>query len=77
MRLYFSSIAYTLLAGLRRLGLAGTAMARAQCQTIRLKLLKIGAQVHVTVRKVWVSFSSACPYAPIFRQVFHNLAVVT
>jgi len=77
LRLYCSSIAYTLMEGLRRLGLAGTAMARAQCQTIRLKLLKIGAQVHVTVRKVWVSFSSACPYTHIFQQVFRNLAVVT
>jgi len=77
LRLYFSSIAYTLMQGLRRLGLAGTEMARAQCQTIRLKLLKIGAQVHLTVRKVWVSFSSACPYARTFKQVFHNLVVVT
>jgi len=77
LRLYCSSIAYTLMEGLRRLGLAGTDMARAQCQTIRLKLLKIGAQVHVTVRKVWVSFSSACPYAATFTQVFRNLAVVT
>jgi len=77
LRLYFSSIAYTLMAGLRRLGLEGTAMARAQCQTIRLKLLKIGAQVRVTVRKVWVSFSSGCPYAEIFGQVFRNLRLVT
>jgi len=77
LRLYFSSIAYTLMVGLRRLGLAGTAMAQAQCQTIRLKLLKIGAQVRLTVRKVWVSFSSACPYAQTFKQVFRNLAVMT
>lgn len=77
LRLYFSSVAYTLMEGLRRLGLAGTEMARAQCQTIRLKLLKIGAQVRVTVRKVWVSFSSACPYAHTFKQVLRNLAVVT
>src|SRR4051812_8998568 len=57
LRLYLSSIAYLLLEAFRRLGLNGTAMARAQCQTIRLKLLKIGALVRVTVRKVWVSFS--------------------
>ena len=74
LRLYFSSIAYTLLLGLRRLGLAGTEMARAQCQTIRLKLLKIGAQVRVTVRKVWVSFSSAYPHWQTFAQAYHHLA---
>jgi len=74
IRLFFSSIAYVLLEALRRLGLAGTAMAEAQCQTIRLKLLKIGALVRVTVRKVWVKFSSSCPYAEVFRRVHTNLA---
>jgi hypothetical protein len=74
IRLYFSSIAYALVAALRRLGLAGTSMAQAQCQTIRLKLFKIGALVSVTVRKVWVSLASSCPYAEIFRQVHENLA---
>jgi hypothetical protein len=77
LRLYFSSIAYTLLLGLRRLGLAGSEMARAQCHTIRLKLLKIGAQVHVTVRKVWVSFSSAYPHLPKFARVYRQLAAAT
>ncbi len=77
LRLYFSSIAYTLMLGLRRLGLAGTEMARAQCHTIRLKLLKIGAQVHVTVRKVWVSFSSAYPHLHTFARVYHHLAAAT
>jgi len=77
LRLYFSSIAYTLMVGLRRLGLVGTEMARAQCQTIRLKLLKIGAQVHVTVRKVWVSLSSAYPYTPTFARIYGQLAVAT
>jgi hypothetical protein len=46
LRLWFSSVAYTLLATLRRLGLQGTELARAQCGTIRLKLLKIGAHTH-------------------------------
>lgn len=77
LRLYFSSIAYTLLVGLRRLGLAGTEMARAQCDTIRLKLLKIGAQVSVTVRKVWVSFSSAYPHLPTFARIYRQLAAAT
>ena len=74
VRLFFSSIAYVLLNALRRLGLAGTELAEAQCQTIRLKLLKIGALVRVTVRKVWVKLSSSCPYAEVFRQVHANLA---
>jgi Transposase DDE domain group 1 len=73
IRLFFSSIAYTLLEALRRLGLAGTSMARAQCQTIRLRLLKIGALVQVTVRKVWVRLASSCPSADVFRQAFGNL----
>src|SRR3954453_1092783 len=74
IRLYFSSLAYVLLEALRRLGLAGTELAEAQCQTIRLKLLKIGALVQVTVRKVWVRLASSCPYAAVFRQVHANLA---
>jgi Transposase DDE domain group 1 len=73
VRLYFSSIAYVLLEALRRLGLAGTELACAQCQTIRLKLLKIGALVRVTVRKVWVKFSSGSPHAAVFRRVHANL----
>jgi len=73
IRLFFSSIAYTLLEALRRLGLAGTSMAQAQCQTIRLRLLKIGALVQVTVRKVWVRLASSCPSADIFREAFANL----
>jgi len=73
LRLWFSSIAYTLMNALRRLGLKDTSMARARCDTIRLKLLKIGAQVRVTVRKVWVSMSESCPYRHIFRQVYDHL----
>jgi hypothetical protein len=74
VRLYFSSIAYVRLEAMRRLGLAGTELARAPCQTIRLKLLKIGALVRVTVRKVWVKLSSGSPYADVFRRVHANLA---
>jgi hypothetical protein len=74
VRLFCSSIAYVLLEALRRLGLAGTELASAQCMTIRLKLLKIGALVRVTVRKVWVKMSSGCPYAEVFRQVHANLS---
>jgi DDE family transposase len=74
IRLFCSSIAYVLLNALRRLGLSGTELAKAQCQTIRLKLLKIGALVRVTVRKVWVKMSSSCPYAELFRRVHARLA---
>ena len=73
LRLYFSSIAYVLLEALQRLGLQGTKLARAQCDTIRLKLLKIGAQIRITVRKVWLSLSESYPYAALFRQVHANL----
>ncbi len=73
IRLYFSSVAYVLLEALRRLGLSGTKMAEAQCQTIRLKLLKIGALVRVTVRKVWGHLASSCPSAELFRQVHARL----
>ncbi len=73
VRLFLSSIAYILLEALRRLGLAGTEMAEAQCQTIRLRLLKIGALVQVTVRRVWVRLASSCPSADVFRQASANL----
>ena len=62
LRLYFSSFAYVLLHGLRRLALTGTRWAKAQCGTIRARWLKVAARVRITARKVWVSFSSAYPY---------------
>lgn len=77
LRLTLSSFAYVLMQGLRRIGLAGSEMARAQCSTIRVRLLKIGAQVRVTVRKVWVSLSSAYPHAALFRQVYQRLSAPT
>jgi hypothetical protein len=73
LRLYFSSIAYVLLQTLRRTALAGTELDRAQCGTIRLKLLKIGAQIRVTMRKVWVSLSGVYPHAALFAQVLTSL----
>jgi hypothetical protein len=74
IRLFFASVAYTLLHALRRLGLAGTELAEAQCQTIRLKLLKVGAWVRVTVRKVWVHLASGCPHAAVFRDAHARLS---
>lgn len=73
LRLYFSSVAYLLLQALRRLGLRGTELANAQCHTIRLKLLKIGALIRISVRRVWISWASSYPYANIFAQVYANL----
>ena len=73
LRLWFSSVAYTLMTALRRLGLKGTELATAQCHTIRLKLLKLGAQIKVTVRKVWVSLAESYPYRSLFKRVYENL----
>jgi hypothetical protein len=73
IRLWFSSVAYCVMEALRRLGLKGTRMAAAQVHTIRLKLLKIGAQVRVTVRKIWVSLASGCPYQELFARACRNL----
>lgn len=73
LRLYFSSFAYVLMQALRRLALAGTELAKAQCDTIRRKLLKVGAQVRVTVRKIWIAFSESYPYAALFQQVMSRI----
>ncbi len=67
LRLWFASFAYVLIAALRRLGLAHTRLANATCGTIRLKLLKIGAQVRTSVRRIKIAMGSACPYADEFR----------
>jgi hypothetical protein len=73
LRLWLSSVAYVLKQTLRKQGLRGTPLARAQCSTIRLKLLKIGALVRVTVRRVWFSLAESYPYQALFRRVFDNL----
>lgn len=73
IRLTFSSVAYWLVQSLRRLGLAGTEFAKARCDTIRLKLLKIGARLKVSVRRITVSLSESYPYATIFAKVYKNL----
>ena len=61
LRLWFASMAYVLMCALRRIGLAGSELARATCGTIRLKLLKIGAQVTISVRRVKIAFASSYP----------------
>jgi len=62
LRLWFASMAYVLLCALRRIGLAHTQFADATCGTIRLKLLKIGALVRISVRRVKIAMASACPW---------------
>jgi hypothetical protein len=66
LRLYFSSLAYVLVHALRRLALVGTPWAQAQVHTIRLRLLKIAAEVRLSVRRIWVTFSNAYPWKDIF-----------
>jgi hypothetical protein len=73
LRLYFSVMAYVLVSGLRRLGLKATELAHAQVSTIRTKLLKIGAQVRVSVRKVWISMASSYPWQSVYQQTWSNL----
>jgi len=74
IRLYLSSIAYCVLVALRRLALAGTEMAQAQCGTIRLRLLKIGAQVRITARKIWISMAAGHPAAAVFAAAHQKLS---
>ena len=73
MRLYLSTAAYMLVSGLRRIGLKATELAQAQMATIRTKLLKIGAQIRITVRKVWISMASSYPWQGVYQQVWANL----
>jgi hypothetical protein len=73
LRVYFAGMAYVLMTGLRRLGLQGTKMARAQATTIRLRLLKIGARIRITARKVWLSMASSYPWQALYGQVHAQL----
>ena len=73
LRLWLASAAYVLMHALRRIGLAGTDLARACTSTIRLKLLKIGAIVTLSVRRIKLAMSEACPNQREFITAFHNL----
>ena len=73
LRVYFAAMAYVLVHGLRRLGLQGTELERAQATTIRLRLLKIGAQIRISVRRVWLSMASSYPLQALFGEVYRNL----
>lgn len=72
-RLRFSYVAYVLLNELRRIGLCSTEFSQAQCNTIRTKLLRIGAQMKMSVRRIAVCLTSAYPYQEVFRLAFQNI----
>jgi Transposase DDE domain group 1 len=73
LRLYLSAAAYVLMSAFRRLALAGTAWARAQSETIRSQLLRVGAQLRITARKVWISIASSYPHWRVFAQAHQQL----
>jgi hypothetical protein len=64
LRLWFASMAYVLMCAVRRIGLHHTPFAKANCGTIRLKLLKVGALVQISVRRIKIAMASDCPAAP-------------
>lgn len=73
LRLFLSSLAYVLVAAVRRLGLAQTAESALRCDTIRLKLFKIGATVKITARRIWIMLSGGCPNRSLFSAVAQKL----
>jgi len=74
LRLWFASMAYVLICALRRIGLAETIFADATCGTIRLKFLKIGALVRISVRRIKIAMASACPAADDWGHAARRLA---
>ncbi len=73
LRLTFSTIAYVLHHALRTFGLSGTEFESAQADTIRTRLLKVGAQIKVSVRRIWVRLSAAHPLRRMFGTILSNL----
>src|SRR5205085_5658817 len=73
IRLCLSTVAYLVMRALRQFGLKETELAQAQCNTIRVKLLKLGAVVKVTVRRVVLALSEAYPWQAVFQRVWENL----
>ncbi|HKM70854.1 MAG TPA: IS1380 family transposase [Stellaceae bacterium] len=74
LRLWFASMAYVLLCALRRIGFSHSRFANASCGTIRLKLLKIGALVRISVRRVKIAMASSCPAASDWAEAARRLA---
>ena len=75
-RLFLSSCAYVLMETLRRTALVGTSLAKAQCDTIRLKLFKVAAVVKESARRIVFSLSSFCPIRELWLGVFSRLGPV-
>ena len=75
LRMWFSGIAYMLMCALRRIALAGTELERATCATLRLRLLKIGARVTVSVRRV--KLAASCPWRDLFNTAHERLSRAT
>jgi hypothetical protein len=75
LRLWFYSMAYVLLCALRRIGLHDTDFAQVSCGTIRLKLLKIGALVRISVRRIRIAMASSCPVARVWGVAAIRLAL--
>ena len=76
VRLCLATVAYVLLRALREHGLAQTELAQAQSETIRVKLLKIGAVIRVSVRRVVVSLSEAYPLREVFVRIWQRLSAL-
>jgi Transposase DDE domain group 1 len=77
VRLLLSTMAYVILRALRQFGLQQTEMARVQSDTLRLKLLKIGAVIRISVRRIYVSLSESYPLRDLFQRVWENLRTLT
>jgi hypothetical protein len=73
LRMWLSAVAYSLVNDLRVLGLKGTQFAQATCGTIRTRLLKIGALIRVSVRRVLIHLAGSCPRQDVFSQALMNL----
>jgi len=73
LRLWFATLAYILINHLREVGLKSTSLAKARADTIRIKLLKIGTRVKVSVRRLFFSMASSHPWQRAFSQAFHQL----
>lgn len=77
LRLWFASLAYVLVEAVRRLGLAGTELAKATAGMIRLKVFKIAALVTTSVRRIKIAFASACPMQDVFAKAHERLCALT
>jgi len=73
--LWFASLAYVLVTALRRTGLQGTELAQATAGSIRLKLLKLGALVTISVRRIKIAIASACPLKGVFASAHRRLCL--